>query len=66
VARLIPQISGSGKEKTPKPLKKKKNRAKWPEGDQEARGIFEFSTPVGLGDFRKWLYNTHNRNLTGK
>jgi hypothetical protein len=43
-----------------------KNRASWSEGDQKARGIFEFSTPVGLGDFRLLLYNTYNRNAAGK
>jgi hypothetical protein len=28
-----------------------KNRASWSEGDQKARGIFEFSTPVGLAGY---------------
>jgi hypothetical protein len=44
----------------------KKNRASWSEGDQKARGIFEFSTPVGLGDFRLLLYYTYSRNYHGQ
>jgi hypothetical protein len=48
-----------------RPDRGKKNRAKWSEGDQEARGIFEFSTNVGLGVFRAMLYKTPTEIVTG-